>query len=176
MNICGLIIAQGNSKRLKNKNWRCYRGKPMIRYNLEKCLMVFNRVYVSSDFNPILDLTRRLGAIAIERPQELTGDTPNIEVYKHAVKSMENVDAIVAVQANSPEVSQDLIEKVKYLIEQGEAEVKTCHNDKDKSDYGSVWGMSIKRLMSYPDPFKAVPTYWIIDESKDIHFITDICQ
>ena len=176
MKIVALIIAKGDSKRLKNKNWRCYLGKPMIQHNLEKCLMLFNRVYVSSDFEPILGLARRLGAIPIKRPVELCGDVPNIIVYQHALRFMDNPNAIVAIQANSPEVDTELIEEAKYLIEQGEEEVKTCHNDSDKSDYGSIWAMTTKRLLTYPNPYKANPTYWIKDESKDIHVIEDICQ
>jgi len=168
--ITGLILAKSQSNRLKNKNWRYYKGKPMFQWNLEKCLLVFDEVYVSSDSDKILDFAERLGAFGIKRPEELLEAT-NIECYRHAQNYMQS-DAFVAVQANSRETGVRLIKYTKDLLLLGNEEVKTCHID--KTDYGSIWGMTAERLKNYPDPLSANPEVWIKDYSVDIHTIEDL--
>ena len=113
MSICGLIIAKGNSRRFPNKNIADFKGKPMFQWNLEKCLKIFSRTYVSSDNKYILELSEELGAIPITRPQELCGETSNIKVYQHAITFMNGVDGIVAVQANSPTIKSKIIQNAK---------------------------------------------------------------
>lgn len=142
----------------------------MFLWNVEKCLKIFERVYVSSDDKDILTIAENSGAIPILRPKWLGGDTPNITVYLHALHYMD-CGAIVAVQANSPTIHPYKIEAVRdELI--GRDEVKTCHMN--GKDYGSVWAMTVKRLLQYPDPWKAKPDIWIKDPSVDIHTIKDL--
>lgn len=171
MEITGLMLVKEKSGRLKNKNWRYYKGKPMFQWNLEKCLLVFDEVYVSSDSDKILDKAEEMGAFGIKRPEELCGDATNIDCYQHAMKYMIS-DAFVAVQANSPEVSIKRIKWTKDLLQLGHEEVKTCRED--KSDYGSIWAMTKERLKDYPDPYNATPSFWITDYSIDIHTIDDL--
>ena len=164
------MLVKGESQRLKNKNWRYYKGKPMYQWNLEKLLMVFNEVYVSSDDSKILDRVEEMGAFGLTRPPDLLEAT-NIECYQHIFK-VSNADAFIAVQANSPETGVKLIKYAKDLLHLGHEEVKTCH--RDKTDYGSIWGMTKDRLNNYPDPLKARPSRWITDYSTDIHTIEDL--
>jgi len=168
--ITGLMLVKRNSERLKNKNWRVYKGKPMYIWNLEKCLLVFNRVYISTDSNEIIETAEKMGAQGIMRPPELLEAT-NIACYKHAMETMLS-DAFVAVQANSPETGIRLIKYAKDLLRLEHEEVKTCHVD--GTDYGSIWGMTEGRLKNYPDPHNANPSYWIKDYSVDIHTIEDL--
>ena len=168
--IVGLMLVKKESSRLKNKNWRTYKGKPMFQWNLEKCLLIFDEVYVSSDDEAILLKAQELGAFGIRRPEELLEAT-NIDCYKHA-QSFMRADAFVAVQANSPETGVRLIKSAKDLLLLGHEEVKSCHYD--GSDYGSIWGMTSDRLRNYPDPYKANPSFWVKDFSIDIHTIDDL--
>ena len=169
----GLIIAKKDSQRLINKNWRDYNGKPMFQWNLEKCLRIFDKVYVSSDYNLILDISKELGAIPIKRPPELL-DTPNIPVYQHAMKQMKDVDIIVAVQVNSPDIDEKLINDVKYLMEYGFYEIMTCHQN--RKIYGSIWALNTKLLKKYPMNryYFPQPELLLVDKSKDIHFKEDL--
>jgi len=155
MKIIGLMLIKEKSERLKNKNWRYYKGKPMFQWNLEKCLLVFDEVYVSSDDEKILDKAEEMGAFGIKRPEDLL-EAPNIPCYQHVMKHTD-ADAFIAVQANSPELSVKRIKWAKDLLQIGHSEIKTCH--KDKSDYGSIWGMTKERLDNYPDPYKASPSF-----------------
>ncbi len=164
------MLVKKDSSRLKNKNWRSYKGKPMFQWNLEKMLLVFDEVYVSSDNDGILRQAQEIGAFGIKRPKELLEAT-NIDCYKHAQGFM-GADAFIAVQANSPETGVKLIKYGKDLLELGHSEVKTCHTD--GTDYGSIWGMTSEKLADYPDPYNAKPSRWIKDFSVDIHDINDV--
>jgi len=165
--ISGLMLVKGDSKRLKNKNTKELNGEPMFTWNLLKALRIFDDVYVSSEDENILHIARKIGALTIERPKSLCGDTPNIPVYQHAEKFMDNPDVMIAIQANSPNLEETLIDDVRYLMEYGFKEVMTCHND--YSIYGSIWGIRVSRLKEYGDPYSPTPDVLLIDDSIDIH-------
>jgi CMP-N-acetylneuraminic acid synthetase len=174
MEIVGLMLVKKESKRLPNKNTLDYFGKPMFLWNLEKCLSIFDDVFVSSDSEEILKIAEENGAIPIKRGKKLCGDTPNIPVYRHAQKIM-SADAFVAVQANSPEVPETLIRFTKDILQEGTfLEVMTCH--KDFKLYGSIWGMTSDRLAKYGDPFKPTPEVLLLDPSVDIHTKKDYAK
>lgn len=139
----------------------------MWEVNAEKCLKLFERTYISSDDIELLHRAWELGAIPIERGEELCGDCPNIPVYQHALERMGDADSVVAVQANSPTVAPQLIEIVKGMMEMGVPEVMTLHPD--MSIYGSVWAIGADRLRKYGDLYKPLPWGFLIDNSIDIH-------
>jgi CMP-N-acetylneuraminic acid synthetase len=146
----------------------------MFLVNVEKCLKIFDKVFVSSDSDYVLDQAEMAGAIPIKRGEELCGDTPNIPVYQHALQFMGETSGIVAVQANSPTIDINIIGLAKKLMEWGLNEVMTCHED--RFIYGSVWALSRKRLLNYPDPYRPKPDILIKDISVDIHDEKDYKQ
>lgn len=168
------MLIKGDSKRLPHKNTIEINGKPMFLWNLKKALNILDKVYVSSENNEILKLAKKAGADIIKRPIELCGDTPNIPVYQHALKSMEEPESIIAIQANSPNLNRNLIDDVKYLMDYGFREVITCH--KDHSIYGSIWAIRVDRLKEYGDPYKPTPEVLLVDPSIDIHTKEDLKQ
>lgn len=163
----GLMLVKSDSKRLANKNTLDFNGVPMFVVNLRKCLQVFPETYVSSDSDEILNTAWKEGAKIIKRGTELCGDTPNIPVYQHALKYMDQPKGIVAVQANSPTVALQTIELVRDALESGAEEAMTIHDD--GSIYGSVWGMTTNRLLNYGDPYNPNPDVRVVDHSTDIH-------
>lgn len=175
MNTVALIIAKKESKRLESKNFRNFCGKPMFVWNLEKCRKLFERVYVSSDYDGILDESKKLGAIPIKRPAELcTSDVPNVTVYQHAFQYMDNADIIVAVKADSPTTKPEIIQRTKELMERyGYQEIMTAYPLKGYQDkncvYGSVWALTRKKLENYPDVGNPEPELLIVDDAIDIH-------
>lgn len=164
--LSGLVLAKQHSKRLPEKNTLDFHGEPMFLVNVKKCLSIFDEVYVSSDSPLILEEAERAGAIAIERPFGLCGDTPNIPVYQHAMEQMK-CDGFAAVQANSPTVDKNLIALAKKLLMIGAQEIMTCHPD--YKIYGSVWAMTAERLKNYGDPYRPTPEVLLLDGSVDIH-------
>lgn len=175
-----LIIAKKYSNRLKDKNFRNFCGKPMFIWNLKKCLKVFDRVYVSSDYDYILEESEKLGAIAIKRPKELcVGNVPNIPVYQHAFQYMENPDIIVTVKVDSPTIRTEVIKRAKKLMENyGYNELMTVYPvDKDKSRiYGAIWALNRKRLKNYKDFWNPEPEILLVDDSIDIHTEADLVK
>jgi CMP-N-acetylneuraminic acid synthetase len=154
----------------------------MFLWNLEKALRTFDEVYVSSDSEEILAMAQIEGAIPIKRGPELCGDVPNIPVYQHALSYMNGVSGVVAIQACSPTLNQNLLLITKRLLEIGVREVMTCkpiertkdYHDQSSKIYGSVWGFSRHRLEFYADPIKPSPDVWLIDDSIDIHTQEDL--
>lgn len=171
-----LLLVKEHSKRLPGKNTLDFNGKPMFLWNVEKCLAIFERVYVSSDSYHILEMATRAGAIAIHRGPELCGDTPDIPVYQHALSKMSNVSGIVAVHANNPTIEQNLIAMAKKLVDIGIQEVMTCHpmthlehyHQQSNRIYGSIRAMTYERLLNYPDPYKPDPDVLLVDTSIEI--------
>lgn len=174
--IIGLILAKSHSDRLPNKNSLEFCGKPMFLWNVEKCVSIFDKTYVSSDSYEILKIAKKAGALPIKRTPELCGDTPNIPVYRHAVSKMEQIpEAIIAVQANSPTIDKTLIFTAKKLLKNKNSkhkEIITLHQD--RSIYGSIWGMTIERLNEYKSFYTPTPDITLIDNSIDIHNIFDL--
>lgn len=182
MKSTALIIAKKNSSRLKDKNFLNFCGKPMFIWNLEKCLKVFNEVYVSSDYNYILDEAKKLGAVPVKRPAELCqSDVPSIPVFKHALGFMDKPDIIVVVKADSPTLKIELIERAKELMEKYKYnELMTAYPVKGYENknhlYGSIWALTKDRLENYQDGWKPEPEILLIDESIDIHTKEDFIK
>lgn len=148
----------------------------MLQWNLEKCLKIFERVYVSSDSDKILAFAYGLGAIPIKRDKELCGDVPDIPVFQHAAERISDLAGIVAVHVDTPGVEASLIKRAKELIETGVQEVMTCreitrtdsYHDQHHKIYGSIRGLSYDRLMNYEDPYKPNPEVLLVDTSIEI--------
>lgn len=179
MKIVGLLGAKKYSKRLEGKGWRDFGGKPMFEWNVRKGLQVFDKMYVSSDYDYILEEIADMGAIPIKRESPYLMEAPNIVWYRHAMKHMDNPDVLIALQVNSPTVSKGLIWMIKNMMEYYKLdEIKTCHPD--YTDYGSVWAISKKRLFQYKNFHKFTPDVYVVDSSQDIHNLEDfkeaLCQ
>lgn len=177
MQIFALILAKSKSKRLPGKNLLPFKGEPMFLMNVKKCLRIFDKVFVSSDSEWILDMAEREGAIGIKRGQELCGDVPDIPVFQHALGHMGPVEAIVAVHANNPTIGSNLIAVTKKMLEMGVPEVMTCHpveneyqgyKEQNAKIYGSIRGMTTDRLITYPDPYEPKPEVLLVDCSIEI--------
>jgi len=180
MKTVGLVIAKGESRRLKNKNYREFCGKPMFMWAVEKCLKVFGETYVSSDNDFILEEAKNAGAIPIKRPKELCkSDVMNVPVYQHAMEFMGNPDIMIAVKADSPTTDIKIIEHAKEIMESHDYdEFMTAYpikGYKDKSFvYGSVWAIRREKLETYEDPMMPEPQVLIVDHAIDIHNEEDL--
>jgi CMP-N-acetylneuraminic acid synthetase len=180
------MLVKSQSKRLPQKNTREFNGRPMFLWNLGKMLKIFDEVYVSSDSYEILQLASLEGAKGIHRGKDLCGDTPDIPVFQHALKKMGEVDGIVAVHANNPNIEKNLIAMTKKIMDMGVQEVMTCYPMTKKTEYkkqgnpiyGSIRGISKERLLNYKDPFHPEPEVLLVDNSLEIETIDDfnLCQ
>lgn len=104
MKISALIPARGGSKGIINKNIRLLNGKPLVVYSIEQALKseYIDDVYVSSDSEIILNISKDSGAKIILRPEDISGDTATTEsVIDHFLTKVDT-DIVVLIQCTSP--------------------------------------------------------------------------
>jgi len=103
------IPARGGSKGVPGKNIRPFLGRPLIVHSIEQAAAAacVDAVYVSTDDRAIADISRAAGALIIDRPAAIAGDTATSEsAIAHGIdairKSGVTVDRVVFLQATSP--------------------------------------------------------------------------
>lgn len=109
MNTVAIILARGGSKGIPKKNIIDLCGKPLIAWTIENCIKGgADSVWVSSDSDEILDVSKQFGAKVIKRPDDISGDFATSEVaWLHAIEYIEelsgtNIDWVLAPQVTSP--------------------------------------------------------------------------
>ncbi len=116
MNVA-IILARGGSKGIPKKNMIDFCGKPLIAWTIENCLdaQKIDEVFVSSDSDEILEISKKYGVKIIKRPDDLSGDLATSESgWLHAIEFIEQrlqhtIDLVVAPQVTSPlRTSKDL--------------------------------------------------------------------
>ena len=175
-----LMLAKGESLRLPNKNKLSFSGKPLFYWNLSKALKITNKVFFNSDDNYMIKIASKMKVKIINRDKNLLGnEIPSRVLFISSLKSMpKNIDAILSIQANSPNLNFRLIKTVYKLMQNSDLnELLTC--DKRFNVYGSLWGLSRKRIINSSSNIKISdkkaqkPDCLILDESIDIHTISD---
>jgi len=175
-----LMIAKGTSKRLKNKNKKIYKGEQMFLWNLKKGLSITKNFYFNSDDNEMIVISKKLGLKTIKRDKKLQGaEIPSRLIFDSCLKKMpKNIDGILHIQANSPNIDINLIKCALKMMQFDEIqELLTC--DKNYNQYGSLWGITRKRIKKYNmnrnihDRKVIKPDCYLLDESVDIHNIKD---
>lgn len=109
MKVAALILAKGNSTRVRNKNARMCGGKRLVEWPLEaannsKCI---NDVFVSTDGAEIKEIALEHGAYVIDRPYQLALPTAGGgSTLAHAIKMIQETgfkyDWMFGLWATSP--------------------------------------------------------------------------
>ena len=91
MKLC-VIPARAGSKRIKNKNLRIFRGKPLIAHavDIARGSAIFDQVIVSTDSPEMMQIAEASGAdVPFSRPPELADDhATSVAVIRHAIETM----------------------------------------------------------------------------------------
>lgn len=126
MNFVAIILARGGSKGLPNKNILDFCGKPLIAWTIENCINGgVDSVWVSSDSEKILDVSKKYGANLIKRPKEISGDFSTSEsAWLHSIEFIESkqeskIDWVIAPQVTSPLREDSDIKKGIALAREG---------------------------------------------------------
>ena len=92
MKITAIILARGGSKGIPNKNILNFCGKPLISWTIENCFNAgINSVWVSSDSEEILEISKNSGAQVLKRPNDLSNDNSTSEEgWLHAINHIES--------------------------------------------------------------------------------------
>ena len=173
-NVCVIIPARKNSKRFKNKNIRKIWGKPMLYWSIlaSKRSQYVKNVYVSSENDEILKISKKYGAKVIRRPSELSRDNiSKMSVIRHAVENMKNKPSLViSLQANSPDIrTNDINRGLEKLIRNNLNEV--ISTDLDGIQNAALRVMKLETVFQ-----KSLSTYcgFIITDTSDIHTLNDL--
>ena len=128
-----IIPAKGHSNRLPNKNMHPVNGRPMIAYALDEARRSkkASAVIVSTDDDVIESYCVEQNVKVVRRPHSLGGETPIIDVYRHAVSnfdSRDEVTIIVGLQVDHPDRSVS-VDGALAIFERERAD---CLNSTDK--------------------------------------------
>lgn len=105
-----LITARGGSKGLLRKNVLPLHGIPLIGWTIKAAqgCSYISKVFVSTDDYEIAKISEDLGALVINRPEELATDTASsIDVILHAIswleqKEVQKYEGMILLQPTSP--------------------------------------------------------------------------
>jgi N-acylneuraminate cytidylyltransferase len=129
-----IIPARGGSKGIPRKNLLDLCGKPLLAWSIlqARASASVQSVWVTSDSQEILDVARQYGALAIERPTDISGDESSSEsAWLHALEAIECsglvVERIVGMQATSPlREANDLTRALAMFDHNGLDSLLTC--------------------------------------------------
>lgn len=88
MKIIGLICCRSNSKGIKNKNLKKFRGKLILKWMFDeiKKSKLFDKIYFSSDSKKLCNIAKNLGMISDLRPKHLATSTSDVfDTYKYVL-------------------------------------------------------------------------------------------
>jgi len=122
--LISLIPAKKRSSRLKNKNLMKYRGSSLVNLAIKssKNTKEINETYISSDSQKILNISKKLGAITINRSASLCKkDTRADEVIYDFIKKIKDKYSkntiLIYLQPTSPKRKAKHIRKaIKYFL------------------------------------------------------------
>lgn len=107
-----IIPARGGSKRIKNKNIKKFKSKPIIFYPLENAIKskLFEKIHVSTESEKIIKISEKKINIDFRRPKKLSGNkTPLYKVFKFVVseykKRRMNFDEVWCVMPCTPNIT-----------------------------------------------------------------------
>jgi len=109
LNTVAIILARGGSKGIPGKNIIDFCGKPLIVWTIEQMQKTkgINSIWVSSDSEKILSISRNCGVEIICRPDDISSDSATSEsAWLHALEYIEEkvgcIDLVIAPQVTSP--------------------------------------------------------------------------
>ncbi len=169
--IVAVIPAKGQSDRLPNKNLLEINGHPLVYYAIRYARESnrVNQVYVSTDSDAVAECAVKMGAQIIRRGTELGGDTPLLDVYRHAWERINNerITHIVGIQPDHPDRKNNLDQVIDYVLKEGIEELFTV--DRHGRRNGALRILSRKALEAR-DPVWSVT---VMDDCTNVHTARD---
>ena len=127
--ICGLIAVRSGSERVHNKNIRPFADTSLLEIKLEqaKNTKLLNNVFVSSDSDKMLKLSKKYGAIPLKRdPYYASNSVPMNLVYEYLANQL-SCEHIVYLHVTSPLLKKQTLELcIKNYIKLGKSYDSLC--------------------------------------------------
>lgn len=125
MKTIAIIPARGGSKRLPKKNILLLGEISLIVHSIffaQKHDFI-SEVYVSTDDEEIKSIATQYGAIAIDRPIELSGDLePTVSALKHVLENVQDVENVILLQATNPLRPEKMLEEAFQIFQENNCE------------------------------------------------------
>jgi len=109
-----LILARGGSKKVPKKNIKLLGDIPLISHVIESAKKTKNidRIFVSSDCDEIIEVSKKSGVNIIKRPDYLSQDlSKDIDSFIHALDFIGNVEEIAQLRATTPLINYLILDK-----------------------------------------------------------------
>tara|TARA_B100000315_G_C14585437_1_gene592746 strand:- start:1906 stop:2466 length:561 start_codon:yes stop_codon:yes gene_type:complete len=170
--IIAIIPAKGYSNRLPNKNMHPLLGKPLLQYAIDfaQASKKVSNIYISTDDETIIEYAVSQKIEFIKRDAALGGETPLIDVYRHALNTLKikNISIVVGVQPDHPDRNVLLDDSLEYF-ESHQLDFMLS-TDSDGTKNGAQNIMSAKGIIS--GEFKRIGQ--IEDDCTNIHYESDL--
>jgi len=168
-----VIPAKGTSRRLKNKNMRIIFNQPLINYTFKyaKKSKIIKKIFISSDSEKVLRWAKKNSVGVIKRPKRLCGETPIIDVYKHAyniLKKRNKISAIVGLQPDHPDRKKNIDTVLKKFKKN---KVDFLYSLDAKKNKNGAHYIIHKKILSGKEIRKKC---FIIDDCTSIHTKNDL--
>ena len=135
MKVAALIPARTGSKRIPNKNFRDFCGKPLWQWTFDAAMEsgIFDKIILSTDNNEMkfTDVVDSKLIVDYNRPPELSNDSATMEaVLAHYMKENPDIGIWCLLQPTSPlREAQDISGAFKMLTEDERDSVVSVFND-----------------------------------------------
>lgn len=129
VDVCVVIPARGGSRGVPRKNLRRVGGVPLVARAVRSALAAdgVDVVVVSTDDADIAAAARAAGAVVVDRPADLSGDTASSEsVVLHALDVLNlaaSAEVVVLVQATSPFIAPSDLAEAVAAVRAGDCDV-----------------------------------------------------
>ena len=122
-----IIPTRLKAKRLPNKPLVEINGLPMIVHVLKRAKeSQVGKVFVATPDNEILHIVKKNGGQAIlTKPDHLSGSDRIYEAYLKELKDKDNVDLIINLQGDMPNIKPEAISKLEKLMKVNSCDIGT---------------------------------------------------
>jgi CMP-N-acetylneuraminic acid synthetase len=173
-----MIPARGGSKRLLRKNIFPVLGKPMLLYTIDAAkksrFIKEEDIYVSTEDHEIKMLAEKHCKV-VDRPVELAGDKVwTQDVIDHFIEKLQinEEDIVVVLQANSPEITAEIIDRgIELLLQHKLWQVHSVDQDLINNGAIQIMRSKVGKHRGKPNYNGVVITDWI-----DLHTLEDVQQ
>lgn len=139
-----IIPAREGSKRVKNKNIRIIKGKPLIYWSIKyaKKYVKNENIIVSSDSKIICEISKSEKIQFLKRPKNISGDKSNVySTIKYVLKKIKNkfkYKYVALLQPTSPIRPKNMIAEALELLKKNKKFENLIHLEKTNYNIGSL--------------------------------------
>ncbi len=123
-----VIPSRLSSTRLPKKSLADLKGKPLVRWVVERCIATGERVILATDSEEIADAVRDLEMEVVMTPSDLPSGTDRVA---HVVKDLEDIDLVINYQGDEPFVYREDVLSIFNALESGEEVVTLAKRDRE---------------------------------------------